>query len=1109
MGIADKRKYIFLLILTAVSFLADSCKTKQPAQPLFTLLEATQTGVDFENTLNNINKFNIYKYRNFYNGGGVAIGDINNDGLVDLYFISNMGNNKLYLNKGDFLFEDITEQAGVSGNQSWSTGVSMADVNADGLLDIYVSNSGAIEGDSKRNELFINNGDLTFSESAESLGLADSGYSIHSAFFDYDKDGDLDMYLVNNSYQAIGSFDLMENIRINRDSTGGDKLFRNDNGLFTDVSEAAGIYGSLIGFGLGVTVGDFNMDGWIDIYVSNDFFERDYLYINQGDGTFKEDLESQMRSISAASMGADMADINNDGYSDLFVTDMLPESNDRIKTVTTFESWDRYQVSVMNGYYHQFTRNVLQLNNKNETFSEIGRLAGVFASDWSWGALLVDLDNDGFKDIFIANGIYQDLTNQDYLQFISNEQTMRMIIRAEGVDYKKLIDAIPSVKVSNYAFHNNGNLTFTNKAEAWGLAVPSHSNGSAYGDLDNDGDLDLVVNNVNMTAFIYRNESNTILPGNHYLNISLTGTKQNTQALGAKVFIRHQGQVFYLEKVPTRGFQSTMDGRLHFGLGKIEILDSLIVEWPDGRHTIITGLPTDRHLTLSQKEGVVLDKAALRKDVSVTLFSNSDNLGIDFRHRENNFVDFERERLIYHMISTEGPAFCKADVNGDGLDDIFIGGAKDSPGAVYLQHKNGHFSLSTTDVFETDKLSEDVDCEFFDADGDGDPDLYVASGGNEFSSSSLGLADRLYINNGQGVFSKSEQVLPTTRLESTGCVVAGDYDGDGDQDLFVGIRLRPFLYGVPANGYILDNDGHGNFKNITPEVAPGLEEVGMVTDAIWADIDNDGDKDLVVVGEYMPVKIFKNDRKRFTDISEAAKLAGTNGWWNTINAVDLDNDGDIDFVAGNHGLNSRFKASPDRPVMMYINDFDGNSSAEQIITMYNGDKSYPLVLKHDLVRQIPYLKNKYVNYENYKDQTIEDIFTPDILDKAVKLYAYNLETSILINDGHGTFNVKPLPVEAQFSPVYAIHTGDFDYDGNIDILLGGNLANVKPEVGKYDASYGLFLKGDGRNNFTSFPAKQSGLKLHGDIREFIALKTSSGNKILAAKNNDSIQVISY
>ena len=1092
----------FIILLNFVLFLSSCRKLEEGNKEyLFNKLPMDSTGVNFVNQLTFDQEFNIYTYRNFYNGGGVGLGDINNDGLIDIYLTGNQSPNKLYLNKGNFKFEDITDKAGVAGVKSWSTGVALADVNGDGWLDIYVCNSGDIKGDDKENELFINNGDQTFTERAGEYGIADKGFTTHAVFFDFDRDNDLDLYILNNSYQAIGSFNLMKNERPKRDALGGDKLMRNDGDHFTDVSEQAGIYGSVIGFGLGITVGDIDKDGWPDIYVSNDFFERDYLYLNNHDGTFRERLTDQMKSISGASMGADLADINNDGWPDIFVTEMLPRDNERLKTVTTFENWDRYRYNVKNDYYHQFTRNMLQLNNGNNSFSEIGRLTGMEATDWSWAALMFDMNNDGLKDVFVANGIYQDLTNQDYLQYVSNEEVVRSIVSGNQVNYKKLVELIPSSPVPDYAFQNMGNFIFVDKAAEWGIGEPNFSNGSAYGDLDNDGDLDLVINSINAPASIIRNQTELLLPENRYLKFNLTGLGKNTQAIGAKIEVIKAGQKFYVEQMPNRGFESSIDPRPNIGLGKIDTVDQVKVQWPDGKETVLHNLATNQTIKLRQDEAA--PALASKSDFMLSPFVKED-MSIDFMHHENDFVDFDRDKLIYHMLSTEGPRVTKGDVNGDGLDDFFIGGAKDFAGALFIQTAEGTFKRTNKNVFELDKISEDLGSVFFDADNDNDLDLYVCSGGSEFSSISNAYIDRLYVNDGNGNFVKSNQPLPTTDMESTSVVKAADFDNDGDIDLFVGVRTQSFSYGLPMNGYILSNDGRGKFSNVTSSIAPSLTNVGMITDATWTDIDKDGDFDLLVVGEYMPIKVFVNERGKLIDKTDESVLQLTNGWWNRIKAADLDNDGDVDFVVANHGLNSRFKASEQKPLCMYINDFDKNGTIEQIICTFNGDISYPMVLRHDLTAQIPSLKKKYLKYEEYKNQTVQNIFTESELKEAVKLDVFELGTGILLNDGKGKFTFSRLPVEAQISPMYAIEIDDFDLDGNQDILLGGNLYNVKPEAGRYDASYGIFLKGDGHGKFIAVPSLNSGLKIEGEVRDFVMLKSKGRNLLLVARNNDSV-----
>jgi hypothetical protein len=1113
-------KFVLFFTLMILTGCSRGGNPKNQDNRLFSSLPASVTGINFANNVAYSEQLNVYTYRNFYNGGGVAIGDINNDGLPDIFFCGNQQSNRLYLNKGNFQFEDITEKAGLSSAGVWSTGVTFADVNGDGLLDIYICKSGDFSGKNRSNQLFINNGDLTFTERAAEYGLNNTGLCTQAVFFDYDHDGDLDCYLLNNSFRSVGNYDLIKDQRNIPDPLGGNKLYRNDGGHFTDVTQQAGIYSSKIGFGLGVTIADVNNDGWDDIYVSNDFFERDYLYINDKDGTFKECLPDAIRELSQSSMGADIADINNDGRPDIYVTDMLPESEARLKTKTAFENWDKYQSDLKNGYYQQFLRNVLQLNqgaapNKNTgqkqvNFSEIGRMAGVQATDWSWGALITDMDNDGFKDIFVSNGIYKDLTDQDYIQFTANPTEVRkMMARQEDV-IRKLIDKMPSQALSNYAFHNNGNLTFSNKAADWGLAEPSFSSGSAYGDLNNDGALDLVVSNVNMPAFVYRNNSPKLLPQNKYLKVALQGEGKNRFGVGTLVTVYYNHTLSYQEQMPSRGFESSVDPRLNFGLGKTKIIDSVVVNWPDGKQKILKGVLPNQMITVKQNESMLPGKVNIHPPPAKTLFEQSaDNYGIDFVHKEDDFSDFDRERLIFQMHSTDGPRIAKGDVNGDGLEDFYICGAKDQPGALYIQTKDGRFKRSNQQLFEKDKTSEDTDCLFFDADGDGDLDLYVCSGGTEFSENSTDLISRLYINDGKGHFTKSPQVLPSFQFESSSCVTAADFDGDGDQDLFVGVRLKPGRYGYPCKGYILENNGKGIFTDVTDKVAPGLKELGMVTDAKWFDYDRDGKPDLVICGEYMPIRIFHNEGGYLKEVTREAGLEMTNGWWNRLQIADVDGDGYLDIVAGNHGLNSRFKASKDKPVSMYAGDFDDNGNTEQIVCTYNGAKQYPFVLRQDMVASIPYLKKKYLRYEQYKEQTMDDIFGPEKLKSVLKLNAYEMRSSVIMNNRNGTFTLKPLPVEAQFSTVFGLDVKDFDGDGKQDILLGGNFYQSKPEAGIYDASYGLLLKGDGKGGFKTVSPQSSGIVIKGAVRDIADIKAGKKKLLIFAKNNDKTEILSF
>ena len=1074
----------------------------------FEALSPSVSGVDFANTLDFDEAFNIYTYRNFYNGGGVALGDVNNDGLTDIYLSGNRVANRLYLNRGDMTFEDVTDRAGVAGKAAWSTGVTMADVNADGWLDLYVCNSGDIDGDNRRNELYLNNQDGTFTESAATYGLDNEGLSTHGVFFDYDRDGDLDFYLLNNSYQAIGSFNLEKNQRPVRDSIGGDRLYLNTTintggraaaagPIFQDVSEAANIYGSIIGFGLGVTVGDIDRDGWPDIFVSNDFFERDYLYVNQRDGTFKETLTDAMNSISAASMGADLADINNDGYSELFVTEMLPANNQRMKEATTFENWNRYQYNLKNDYYHQFTRNMLQRNNGDGTFTEVGRLSGVEATDWSWGALIFDMDNDGYKDLYIANGIYQDLTNRDFLDYIADDEFKRKVTESGQVDYRVLVDAIPSNPVPNAAFQNQGpagDYRFKNVAAEWGLDLSGFSNGSAYADLDNDGDLDLVVNNTNAAALVYRNHTT----GNHWLQLDLRGGAANTFAVGAKATVYAGEQQFYLEHMPMRGFESSMQYRLHFGLGAIDRIDRVVIEWPTGGTTTIVSPTVDQLITVAEDQSIKNADQPIAATNYLLKPTPATDLGIDFVHRENRYSDFDRDPLTYFMFSADGPALCTADVNGDGKPDLYLGGARDQAGALYVSGSTG-FSEVGSQVFAQDKTSEDVACTCFDADGDGDQDLYVVSGSSEFGAASTALFDRLYLNEGAGRWSRSEEILPSKKQAVAGStVVSHDIDGDGDQDLFVGARLRPGQYGLPATSYILMNDGRGTFTERP------LEDLGMVTAASWVDLAGDTRKELVVVGEYMAPRAFRVTADTIDELELPTMVASLSGWYTALAVADLDGDGREDLILGNHGLNSRFRASLESPVMMHVNDFDGNGSAEQIVSTYEDGKAYPTPLLHDLVKQLPGLRKRYLKYADFGDKTMQDIFSQELLDRGLYYAATELRSYIIMNRGVDSLEVRYLPTAAQETPMHAILPTDVDGDGDLDLITGGNFYYVKPEVGRYDAGRGLILYNNGRGTFRAGTAAEARLNVVGEIR---AIAELSGGRYLLARNNDSPVIV--
>ena len=1080
-------KFPFLLLGLGLLFIGCTPTEKS----LFEQMNPNKIGIDFSNDLTYTDDFNVYQYRNFYNGGGVAIGDVNNDGWVDVYLTANQKENKLFLNQGGFTFKDATAQAGVGGTRAWSTGVTMVDINADGFLDIYVCNSGDIKGDNKENELFINQGDGTFKEQAKAYNLADNGFSTHAAFFDYDKDGDLDVYLLNNSYQAIGSFDLRRNERPKRDQLGGDKLMENRNGVFVDVSEAAGIYGSVIGFGLGVTLGDVNGDQWEDIFISNDFFERDYLYLNQQDGTFTEVLTEQMRSISGASMGADMADIDNDGKNDLFVTEMLPFQYERLKSVTTFEDWNRYEYNVKNGYHHQFTRNMLHRNNGNNTFSEVGRLAGVEASDWSWGALFFDMNSDGLKDLFVANGIYKDLTDQDYLQYVSNQEVIQSVVQKSKVDYKRLIDIIPSEPVANQSYLNQGDFQFELYATS-GLNDVGFSNGAAYGDLDNDGDLDLIVNNVNQEVFVYRNNH----PNTQSLQIQLKGIARNTQALGAQVTVLATDNTYYAEQQPTRGFQSSMDPRMHFGIPN-DSLVSVKVQWPTGGFSWHPNIKVNQLLFLDE---ALVQKNENTKQISTDpLFNREANVS-NFRHKENYYVDFHRERLMYHMCSNEGPQVAHGDLDGDGKPEIIVPGAK-GMAPHWVSTENGE----SKQIFPEMTQSELIETQLFDADGDGDLDVYMASGGVELSPYSDFLYDRLYLNDGKGNFKDSEQQLPATNQRiSTGAVAVGDYDADGDLDLFVGERIKIGQYGLPGSGFLLRNNGQGDFTDMTTQIAPELQNLGMITDAKWMDIDQDKDLDLIVVGEFLGVEMFENQAGRLV-WKKKHPLRSFKGWWNTLSLSDVDADGDLDLLVGNHGRNTRFSASKELPIQLFYNDFDQNGTAEGILTFRADDgKDYPYALRHNLIDQIKKLKKKYPDFNSFKDQDISQIFSEKERATALVLEANHLETTLFLNENNWNFKAIVLPQEAQLSPVYAISCHDFDADGDLDILLGGNLYKAKPEVGSYDASYGVYLENLGNNKFATTKSSQ-GFSEKGEIRDLQVID----NQLWVFKSNDSLGVYKF
>lgn len=1083
------------LTLSLILLALASCTPKKSKEiKLFELLESEDTRIEFKNELAYTEQVNPYTFRNFYNGAGVALADINQDGLIDIFFAGNQTSNKLYLNLGGMKFKDITSSAGLESTGLWSTGVSIADINGDGFPDIYVCKSGPLGGEKRHNELFINNGDLTFSEQAKSYGLDEIGLSQHAVFFDFDKDGDLDMYLLSNSPRSVGIYDLRIGQRETRDPDGGNKLFRNDGGSFTDISEGANIYGSSIGYGLGVTVADLNQDLWPDLYVSNDFFERDYLYLNNQDGTFTEMLPELISETSLGSMGADIADLDNDLLPDIFVTEMLPATLDRIKTNTPLEDWDKYQANINAGYHSQFTRNTLQRNLGADpvtglpAFIEVARQVGVEATDWSWGALIFDADNDGFRDIFVANGIVKDLTDFDFVDYYAHNQDKIASNKRDSTLLINMIDQFPSSPQKNYLFKNHGNWQFSNIADSSGLSSLTFSTGSAYADLDNDGDLDLVINNLNDEAFIYRNNTNELGLGN-YLQVDLG------QNFGAQVICFVGENSYYQEYQPVKGYMSSVDPRLHFGLGQASQVDSIQILWPNGQLSLLKDIAVNQLLVPAADDS---GKQNEENPLTKTLFSET-KTGIPFKHIESNFIDFDRDRLRFWMISNEGPKAAKADINNDDLEDVFIPGAKGQASALFTQSTTGQFVPVNTVLFENDSLTEDIIGHFFDANGDGHQDLIIGSGGIEFSDLSPYFRDRLYINDGKGNYSKSNVLFSP---KPTSFILSTDLDGDKDEDLIVGYRSVPFAYGIPTGLEIWHNDGKGNFTNTTSSYSEALSSLGMLTDGKWVDLDQDGTRELVLAGEWMPVRIFSFINGDFIELTSQAGLENTGGLWNTLLVDDLTGDGLPDIFAGNIGLNTRLHTSPSDQLQLVINDFDQNGAIEHILVSKQDGRSIPWVMRNSLLKQLPGLRKQLSTYASYKNKSLEELLPNTILSKSITLTVDKLASTLWVNQGDGTFKEASLPQEVQSSPIYSIVKSTTLASKNL-LIVGGNQSRIKPELGSQLGSYGWVMQQNKNGGWEIVKPHESGLKVNGEIRSMLQIAIKDKPHLLVFKNNEA------
>lgn len=1092
--------YLHRLYAIVLGCLTMGCQTDFRQESSFKLLKPEETGITFNNLITETDTLNPLNHIYMYNGAGVGVIDVNNDGLPDLFFTGNVISSKLYLNKGNLQFEDITDQAGV-GTSVWCTGVSVADINADGFQDIYVSVADKNYTEKGKNLLFINQGDNTFKEEAASYGLDDEGYSTQAAFFDYDRDGDLDIYLLTNGIEKHNHNNIRPR-KIKGEGISTDRLYRNNgDNTFTDVSKEAGITAE--GYGLGIGIFDVNDDGWPDVYCANDFITNDLLWINNGDGTFTDSLTSYVTHISHNGMGMDIADVNNDGLRDILVVDMLPEDNVHNKSMTPAMNYNSQLLRNGFGYAPQFVRNTLQLNRGKHGFSEIGRLASVHKTDWSWAPLIMDFDNDGTKDLFISNGYGRDITDLDYVVYSVNKNNPFGTKEARSKQRLESMQKLPAINVPNYFFLNNGDLTFSNVTQNWDLNVPSLSNGSAYADLDRDGDLDLITNNINSHAFIYQNLSRDRQRGdaNHYLSIKLKGTHLNPDGIGTQVTVFRKGENQYRVQYPVRGYVSTVENILYFGLGKDPAIDSVIIKWPDGNIEKLLEVEADQRILVDHQNA---DDSLLPSPVIDPFFTDISYQFNHIVHKENYVIDYENQPLLLKMFSREGPGLAVGDVNNDGLEDLFVGSAYTDTSFVWLQDSMGNFTERIP--LNASWRHEDEGALFFDADQDGDPDLYVTSGGNQYVLSKRQeyiYHDRLYINDGSGKFQKMEDALPKKGL-NTCAVVGADFDRDGDIDLFVGSRLNPHRYPEQGDNYLLQNN-NGVFSEVTDNLAPDLKLAGLVTGALWTDFDNDGWADLIVVGEWMPVRFFRNSQGRLEDVTNRSQTGHLTGFWNSIKGADFDLDGDIDYVIGNHGINSELKASEKEPVEMLAKDFDKNGSVDPVVGYYVLGESYPFPPRDAIIAQMNAIRRRYPRYKDYANITFDQLFTKEELKGALKLKANHLKTTYLENLGNGTFRSRELPIEAQMAPVLGIFVDDFNQDLYPDILLTGNRRDSELLSGYLDGSMGIMLMGKGNGTFTPVSIEKSGFYTPEDTRSIVKIIRGSKPVYLVGCNNESLK----